>query len=176
VSGPSNQPSSPQSRRYSWALRGSSCAAAVVPARRMCAPLHPLEFALLYLFTHKGIGDAGTVTAAPPRSTNSTVAPPRSTDKRAQKNAPLSLRVPALRSRAAPPRPASSTTSCARCSSCRTHSGCCRRSSGGCDQRYGVCSGRATAMGSRHVPASLRRATRPCRGGSTCRCCSCATR
>ena len=31
----------------------------------LCAPLHPLEFGLLYLMTHKGIGDYGTISCGP---------------------------------------------------------------------------------------------------------------
>ena len=31
----------------------------------LCAPLHPLEFGLVYLLTHKGIGDRGTVSCGP---------------------------------------------------------------------------------------------------------------
>ena len=31
----------------------------------LCAPLHPLEFGLLYLMTHPGIGDCGTVSCGP---------------------------------------------------------------------------------------------------------------
>jgi predicted aldo/keto reductase-like oxidoreductase len=31
----------------------------------LCQPLHPLEFGLLYLMTHQGIGDTGTVSCGP---------------------------------------------------------------------------------------------------------------
>ena len=31
----------------------------------LCKPLHPLEFGLLYLLSHKGIGDTGTVSCGP---------------------------------------------------------------------------------------------------------------
>ena len=34
-----------------------------------CKPLHPLEFGLLYLLTHKGIGDGGSVSVGPKAAT-----------------------------------------------------------------------------------------------------------
>lgn len=33
--------------------------------KELCAPLHPLEFGLVYLLTHKGIGDKGSVSCGP---------------------------------------------------------------------------------------------------------------
>ena len=35
-----------------------------------CKPLHPLEFGLLYLLTHKGIGDGGSVSVGPKDATH----------------------------------------------------------------------------------------------------------